>query len=153
MLEDRKSTNEVLSSAKGCTAYSGQRVEARSFWSEVRDTALPVPEEVRVWFHRTVAIIFFLAKRARPELLTAVSYLAARVTKCDGDDVDKLIRLVNYLRGTREMGMELHPGESGNRVHLFVDASYGRAFTHEQLRGYWRPGCRTLSVFEVADHH
>jgi hypothetical protein len=87
--------------------------------------ALPVPEEVRVWFHKHVAMILYLAKRARLELLTAVSYLATRVIKCDGDDVDKLIRLIRYIRGTREMGMLLRPGASGIRVHLFVDASYG----------------------------
>jgi hypothetical protein len=74
---------------------------------EVRNTALPVP---RVWFHKYVAKILYLAKRARPELLTAVSYLATRVTKCDGDDVDKLIRLIRYIRGTRELGMILRPG-------------------------------------------
>jgi hypothetical protein len=92
---------------------------------EVRDTALPVPEEVRVWFHRCVAMILYLAKRSRAELLTAAAYLATRVTKCDSDDIDKLIRLVKYIRGTREMGMILRPGASGIRVHLFVDASYG----------------------------
>jgi hypothetical protein len=89
---------------------------------EVRDSALPVPEEVRVWFHKHVAMILYLAKRARPELFTAVSYLAALVTKCNSDDVDKLIRLIRYVRGTREMGMILKPGASGIRVHLFVDA-------------------------------
>jgi hypothetical protein len=92
---------------------------------EVRDTALPVPEQVRVWFHKHVAMILYLAKRARPELLTAVSYLATRVTKCDSDDIDKLIRLVRYIRGTRDMGIVFRPGASGIRVHLFVDASYG----------------------------
>jgi hypothetical protein len=44
---------------------------------EVRDTALPVPEEVRV-FHKHVAMTLYLAKRARLELLTAVSFLAMR---------------------------------------------------------------------------
>jgi hypothetical protein len=82
---------------------------------EVRDSASPVPEEVRVWFHKHVAVILYLAKRARPELLTAVSYLATRVTKCDGDDVDKLFRLIRYIRGTRDMGMILRPGASGIR--------------------------------------
>ena len=92
---------------------------------EVRDTAFTVPEEVRVWFHRTVAMILYLAKRAKPECLTAVSYLATRVTKCDSDDVDKLVRLVRYIRASKEMGIVLKPGASGIRVHLFVDASYG----------------------------
>jgi hypothetical protein len=91
----------------------------------VRDTALPVPEEVRVWFHKHVAMILYLAKRGRPELLTAVSYLATQVTNCDGDDVDKLIRLIRYIRGTRKMGMILRPGASGIWMHLLVDGSYG----------------------------
>jgi hypothetical protein len=78
-----------------------------------------------VWFHKRVAMILYLAKRARPELLTAVSYLATQVTKCDGDDVDKLMRLIRYIRGTRHMGMIPRPGASGIKVHLFVDASYG----------------------------
>jgi hypothetical protein len=63
----------------------------------------------------------YLAKRTRPELLTAVSFLATRVTKYD---VDKLIRLIRYTRATREMGMILRPDASGIRVHLIVDASY-----------------------------
>jgi hypothetical protein len=85
------------------------------------NTALPVPEEVRVWFHKHVAMALYLAKRTRPELLTAVSFLATRVTKYD---VDKLIRLIRYTRATREMGMILRPDASGIRVHLIVDASY-----------------------------
>jgi hypothetical protein len=82
-----------------------------------------VPEEV--WFQKHVTTTLYLAKRARPELLTAVSFLATRVTKCDSDDVDKLIRLIRYIRSTREMGMILRPGASWIRVQLFVDASYG----------------------------
>jgi hypothetical protein len=35
------------------------------------------------------------------------------------DDVDKLIRLIRYIRGTKEMGMILRPGASGIRVHLW----------------------------------
>jgi hypothetical protein len=67
-------------------------------------------------------MILYLAKRDRPELLTAVSYLANRVIRRDSDDVDQLICLTRYIRGTREI---LRPGASGIRVHLFVDASYG----------------------------
>jgi hypothetical protein len=70
---------------------------------EVRDKELPVPEEVRVWFQKHVVLTLYLAKRARQELLTAVSFLATQVTKCDSDDVDKLIRLIRYIRATREM--------------------------------------------------
>jgi Reverse transcriptase (RNA-dependent DNA polymerase) len=118
-------TDELL---KSSGIPSAARTPGTDGLFEVRDTALPVPEEVRVWFHKHVAMILYLAKPARPELLTAVSFLATRVTKCDADDVEKLIRLIRYIRGTREMGMLLWPGVSGiffRAPHLFVDASYG----------------------------
>ena len=88
------------------------------------DTEL-ASESVRQWFHKIVAMLLYLSKRARPDCLTAVSYLATRGTKCDTDDVGKLVRLVRYIRGTREMGVVLRPGEIGVQVRLYVDASYG----------------------------
>ena len=92
---------------------------------EVRPGAEIVPDEVKVWFHRIVAQLLYLAKRVRPECLTAVAYLATRVTKCDGDDVEKVHRLLKYVRWTKELGLVLRPGRSGIVVRLFVDASYG----------------------------
>jgi hypothetical protein len=40
-------------------------------------------EKVRKRFHSTVAKLLYLAKKARPDVLTAVSYLATRVQRCD----------------------------------------------------------------------
>jgi Reverse transcriptase (RNA-dependent DNA polymerase) len=92
---------------------------------DIRDTALPVPEAVRVWFHSLIASILYVAKRTKPECLVAVSAMATKVHSCDSDDVDKAIRLVKYIRGTKDTGIVLRPGASGIRVHLYVDASYG----------------------------
>jgi hypothetical protein len=92
---------------------------------ETREDALPVTEEVRVWFHRVTAQLVYLAKRVKPECLTAVAYLATRVTRCSVDDVDKLHRLIRYIRWGRDTGLVLRPGSSGLAVRLFVDASYG----------------------------
>jgi hypothetical protein len=44
----------------------------------MRGDALSVPEFVRVWLHRVVAQLLYLAKRIKPECLTAVAYLATR---------------------------------------------------------------------------
>lgn len=92
---------------------------------ETRGDAVTVTEGVRVWFHRVVAQLLYLAKRVRPECLTAVAYLATRVTKCDGDDVEKLHRLVRYVRATKDLGLVLRPGRAGVTVKLYIDASYG----------------------------
>jgi hypothetical protein len=40
-------------------------------------------------------------------------------------DVEKLHRLVRYIRGTADLGVVLRPGELGIVVRLYVDASYG----------------------------
>jgi hypothetical protein len=64
------------------------------------DDSERVSEELRVWFHRVVAQFLYLAKRTRPECLTGVSYLATRVTKATVRDVEKLHRMVRYIRRT-----------------------------------------------------
>ena len=92
---------------------------------DIRPDAVAVTEGVRVWFHRVTAQLVYLAKRVKPECLTAVAYLATRVTRCSEDDVDKLHRLVRYVRWSRDTGMVFRPGSSGISVRLFVDASYG----------------------------
>ena len=92
---------------------------------EVRGDAVAVSEEIRVWFHRVVAQLLYLAKRVRPECLAAVAYLATRVTRCDSHDIEKLFRLLRYIRWTVDLGLVLRPGVSGIVVRLFVDASYG----------------------------
>ena len=57
---------------------------------DVRDIAR-VEEEERAKFHSMVAKLLYLAKRTKPECLTAVSFLATRVTKCTADDVGKAV--------------------------------------------------------------
>jgi hypothetical protein len=92
---------------------------------DVRCDADAVSEEMRVWFHRVVAQLLYLAKRVRPECLAAVAYLATRVTRCNSHDIEKLCRLVRYIRSTSDLGLVLRPGVLGLLVRLFVDASYG----------------------------
>jgi hypothetical protein len=89
------------------------------------DDSERVSEELRVWFHRVVAQLLYLAKRTRPECLTGVSYLATRVTKATVRDVEKLHRMVRYIRRTLDLGVVLRPGALGIVVRLYVDASYG----------------------------
>ena len=72
-----------------------------------------------------VAKLSYLAKRAKPECLTAVAYLATRVTRCTTDDVDKLKRLLKYVAATRERGVVFRPGSLGICVRVFIDAAYG----------------------------
>ena len=101
------------------------KTPATDWLFETRPDAVMVREEVRVWFHHVTAQLVYLAKRVKPECLTAVAYLATRVTRCSVDDVDKLHRVIRYVRWSRDTGLIFRPGSSGITVRLFVDASYG----------------------------
>lgn len=91
---------------------------------DIRDVPA-VSEDRRAKFHSLVAKVLYLAKRTKPECLTAISFLATRVTKCTGDDEEKLQRLVRYIRHSRSRGIVLSPGKMGIVIRMFVDAAYG----------------------------
>ena len=76
-------------------------------------------------FHCAVAKLLYLAERARPDLLTGVSYLATRVQNCHEGDIPKLERAMSYVRGSAEKGVVLRPREEELQVRMYVDAAYG----------------------------
>ena len=133
MVFDLSQRGEVHMSMEGYTndtiLYAGIPGRARSPATgglfETRDGAELVVESVRSWFHSVVAKLSYLAKRAKPECLTAVAYLATRVTRCTTDDVEKLKRVMKYVAATRDRGVVFRPGQLGICVRVFIDAAYG----------------------------
>ena len=94
-----------------------------------------------------VAKLLYLEKRTKPECLTAVSFLATRVTRCTADDIGKLARLVRYIRRTKDRGVVLRPGLLGIRVRVFVDAAFG---VHTDFRSHTGRCVMALVFEEVA---
>jgi hypothetical protein len=68
-------------------------------------------------------------------MLTAVSFLTKRVINPTEEDLRKLFRAIRYLRGSRELGIVLEPGNHIS-LYAFIDASYG---VHTDMRGH--SGC------------
>lgn len=71
---------------------------------------LPLPRTVSLWllktqlngeqsdsFHRTVARLLFAAKRARPDLQTAIAFICTRVKSPDVNDYEKLKRVIQHI--------------------------------------------------------
>jgi histone deacetylase 1/2 len=75
-------------------------------------------------FHSYVAKCLYLAKRVRPDILLTVSFLVSRVQAPNKADWKKLVRLLKYLNGTKDMGIVLRPGAT-MQLEAYVDASYG----------------------------
>jgi hypothetical protein len=76
------------------------------------------------WYHTITAKLLYLAKRARPDILTVVSFLCTRVTKPTVDDVKKLYDLLGYLHGAREKVLILRK-QQHHQIEMYVDAAYG----------------------------
>jgi hypothetical protein len=80
-------------------------------------------EDVRKSFHSKTAKLLYLAKRARPDILTAVTFLCTRVQSATEQDKDKLLRVRGYLKRTQSRTLLLRAtGE--NRITAYVDAAY-----------------------------
>ena len=104
-------------------ASEAKATPATSNLFDVRDAPKLSVEESK-YFHSYVAKLLYLAKRVRPECLTAVSFLSTRVQVCDIDDMAKLRRLLGYILGTRHRGIILCIGEHMT-VKAYIDAAYG----------------------------
>lgn len=90
----------------------------------IREESKLLSPEKRDQLHSMIMKLHYLAKRTRPDLLTATAFLASRVAHPTEDDWDKLERVCKYLNGSSELGIVLRPSDD---VHIsaFVDASYG----------------------------
>ena len=78
----------------------------------------------REYFHSITAKLLYLCKRSRPDILTPVAFLTKRVTKPQGDDMKKLERTIQYVRGTKNLGLTLKIDDPVT-VTSYIDASYG----------------------------
>ena len=98
----------------------------------VRECQL-LSDSERKWFHMRVAKFLYLAKRIRPDLLVAVSFLSTRVQAPDVDDMAKLFRLTAYTNATRDKCLELSADLDRLRIDCSIDASFG---THADRRSH-----------------
>ncbi len=79
-----------------------------------------------------VAKLLYLLKRARPDILTAVSFLCTRVTKATVEDQQKLEYLLGYLQAMKHEVLRLTP--SGiMKVEAYVDAAFA---PHPDLKSH-----------------
>ena len=91
-------------------------------------------QEQKEFFHSTTARLLYLAKRSRPDLLLAISYLTKRVQQPNIDDLHKLERVVKYLRGTMNLGIILEADKILNII-AYIDASHAVHDNHRSHSG------------------
>jgi hypothetical protein len=101
-------------------------------------------------FHHLTAKLLFLAKRARPDIQTAVAFLTTRVKRPDKDDYKKLARVIKYLRGSPDLALTLE-GDDAHVIKWWVDASFA---VHTDMKSH-TGGTMSLgkgSVYSASTH-
>ena len=74
-------------------------------------------------FHTTVTEALFVCKRSRADIQTAVAFLCTRVKDPDEDDWKTLLRLLRYLRGTKNLCLTLK-ADNLSMVSWWADAAF-----------------------------
>ena len=65
----------------------------------------------------------FLCKRARPDIQPTIAFLSTRVLSSTEIDWKKLMRLLEYLKGTKDLKLRLR-ADNLRVIKWYVDASY-----------------------------
>ena len=108
---------------------------------EVSDDRDALTSKKQRIFHSCVAKLLFVAKRSRPDILTAISFLTTRVTKPNVDDWGKLRRVLQYLKGSIQMRLTL-AADSMTILKTWIDASYA---PHHDMRSH-TGGCSSFGT-------
>ena len=105
---------------------------ARQHLFKVNDECAKLDVATSELFHHYTAQLLFLAKRARPDLQTAVAFLCTRVTFPDTDDYKKLACVMKYLQQFPHLPLILGSDGKGN-IYWSVDAAFA---VHNDMRGH-----------------
>jgi hypothetical protein len=79
-----------------------------------------------------VAKLLYLAKRTRPDILTATSFLRTRITKRAKADQRKLLHVIGYLKQTKDFKYIITPTKP-LQVITYIDAAFA---THEDSKSH-----------------
>ena len=91
------------------------------------------PFDRRKYLHLLGMLNYLL--RSRPDISTALSYMATKSVNPTHDDYHSLLDIVRYLWITRDVGLIIRPGSRDEplRLKCYVDASF---LSHEDSRGH-----------------
>jgi hypothetical protein len=81
-----------------------------------------------------VMSLMYVARLSRPDILQPVTYLATRSHMCNTDDWKACLRVLRFLRETREDELTIRCNSLD--LHLICDASYAVHSDHKSHTGY-----------------
>ena len=67
--------------------------------------------------------LLYFSKRTRPDIQIAVEFLGRRVKKATEEDWSKISRVIQFIRGTIDVGLRLRCGNGRLKVTVIIGAS------------------------------
>ena len=129
---------DIIADAPDC--FDGDDVTpANSTLFQVDESLDKLGDDDADYFHRTVARFLYAAKRTRPDIQVAISFLCKRVKEPNTGDWTKLGRVIRYVRSTIHLPLVLGSDGSGNMIWS-IDAAFGVHMDMRSHTGY----CLTL---------
>jgi hypothetical protein len=98
-------------------------LDALSELFEIDAQSPKLSSELSEAFASRVAKVLYLAKRVRSDILITVNFLTTRVREPTVQDWGKLVRLLQYINATSNMGMVLEATKS-LQLLAYIDASF-----------------------------
>lgn len=92
------------------------------FWVRAEDMAEFLTEGLSIACHRVVVQLLLLSLHAQRDMQLPISFLTKRVQKPNRDDWGELLRVLEYLNGTKHMKLTLKV-DNLSVMNWFVDAS------------------------------
>ncbi len=93
----------VIGKSKRKSRSSSQVTAAPKNLFDVNEECKALQDLDREAFHKVVAKSLYVAKRARPDISTAISFLTKQVQRPNHEDWEKLEHMVKYLEATSKM--------------------------------------------------
>lgn len=106
-----------------CPVDKSANSPAASHLFDINSDCPKLSDREREFFHSLVAKLLYIAKRGRPDILLAVIFLSTRVKQPDLDDQKKLLRVISYLKQTRDLVLTLGADDL-QQIKIYIDASH-----------------------------
>ena len=101
------------------------------FKTNLEDPILLDDKKKKIFVHLVMQGLY-LSQQGRPDIRTAISFLCGRLHNPDKDDYKKLTRMMQYLRGMKNLILILRANDDGI-VRWWIDASYA---VHKDMKGH-----------------
>jgi Reverse transcriptase (RNA-dependent DNA polymerase) len=116
--------------------YPEQVKSSRYPWSDnlfkIDESSIELPTEKREMFHTYVAKGLFLCKRGRPDIQPAIAMLSTRVRQPTQQDLNKLNKLIGYLKNTVNEVLTIKMNKKEG-IKWYVDAAFA---VHKDMRSH-----------------